>query len=102
VLRSAFMESTLTSGPPVRPECFGNPAKVCPRDGQGFMEPQPSCLPCPVLKSCLQVSLRKYGLVSPPPPSEQITSGLIGFVKRWSDRKLAQHGETGGGADDDQ
>jgi len=88
------MENPSTPNPTTRPECFGNPNKVCPRDSQGLMEPQPSCMPCPAFKSCLQVALCKYGLVAPPPRSEQIASGLLGFVKRWSDKKLGQSGGT--------
>lgn len=83
-----MMEQMTTSDPSARPECFGNPDKVCPRDEDGYMEPQPFCMPCPVFKSCLQVALRKYGLVKAPCRGEQLTSGLIGFMRRWSDRKL--------------
>jgi hypothetical protein len=97
--RECAMEQMQETGSAPRPECFGNPDKVCPRDPDGFMDPQPFCMPCPEFKPCLQVALRKYGLVSPPCRSQQITSGLIGFVKRWSDRKLTQC-RSGGGNDD--
>lgn len=90
------MDDSLTPNPVIRPDCFGNPQKVCPRDRQGFMDPQPACMPCAVFKTCLQVALRKYGLVAPPPRTEQVTSGLLGFVKRWSDRKLDRDGGTDG------
>jgi hypothetical protein len=94
------MEELIDQGSSARPECFGNPNKVCPRDELGFIDPQPFCMPCPVFKTCLQVALRKYGLVAPPCRSEQVTSGLLGFVKRWSDRKLAQRRSADDGNDD--
>lgn len=72
-----------------RPPCFGDPQKVCPRDEGGIMQPQISCLACGVLKSCLQTALRRQGLIAPSVMETPAVSKVTGFIKRWSDQKLA-------------
>ena len=75
-----------------RPGCFGDLDAVCPQDKNGFLQPQAYCLPCPSLKPCLQEALRKKGLIASPSALAQASCGLMGFVKRWSSRKL-NHGK---------
>ncbi len=73
------------------PECFGDGERVCPEDEEGINQPQPDCLPCPVLRSCLQIVMAKRGKIRlvETPPSTKIT----GFLKRWSDQKLSEKKE---------
>jgi hypothetical protein len=69
-----------------RPECFGNGERVCPEDEDGIMQPQKECLPCSHLRECVQTALVRRGkLRIVEPPSTKVS----GFLKRWSDNKLA-------------
>ncbi|MGO9530580.1 MAG: hypothetical protein ACLP3B_05300 [Syntrophobacteraceae bacterium] len=70
------------------PECFGDGERVCPIDEEGIMQPQSECVPCPHLRPCLQSVMVKRGklrIVEAPPCSK-----VTGFIKRWSDQKLAK------------
>ena len=67
-----------SASPGEHPECYGNPERVCPKDEEGIMQPQPGCISCGSLKPCLQTALQRGGL-----------SKVKGFFKRWSDQKLA-------------
>ncbi len=72
-----------------QPECFGDGDKVCPVDEEGIMQPQNGCVPCPHLRACLQSVLVRRGklrIVEDP-----LRSKATGFLKRWSDRKLAKN-----------
>ena len=79
-----------------RPACFGDPDLVCPRDERGFIEPQPECLSCKAVKTCLQMGLRLRGVL-PEPADEASTasSRVTGFLKRWSNQKLAGSNASG-------
>lgn len=68
------------------PPCFGDPNAVCPRDEEGFSQPQAGCLPCEFLRSCLQHALRKQGVIGAPPVVTKVTH----FLRRWSDQKLSR------------
>ena len=70
-------------------DCFGILEKVFPMEDDGLREIVPVCFDCPDRKECLQAALNtEQGLVfrseiierSPP-------IGLIGRLKRWSERK---------------
>jgi hypothetical protein len=71
------------------PECFGDGDRVCPVDEEGIMQPQRECVPCSHLRACLQSVLVRRGklrIVEDPRRSK-----VTGFLKRWSDRKLAKN-----------
>jgi hypothetical protein len=72
------------------PACFGDADVVCPRDEDGIMQPRVDCLRCEALKPCLQHALRKQGLIQDPPPPSPLVSKASSFLKRWSEKKLAQ------------
>ncbi len=76
------------------PSCFGDPAKVCPRDAGGIMQPQVSCLSCQHLKSCLRTALRQQGVIAPSVLEAPAVSKVTGFFKRWSDQKLTPRNTT--------
>jgi hypothetical protein len=76
------------AGPAEHPECYGNPERVCPKDEDGIMQPQPGCISCQSLKPCLQTALQKGGLLAPS-AAAPVVSKVKGFFKRWSDQKLA-------------
>jgi len=71
------------------PECFGDGDRVCPVDEEGIMQPQSECVPCLHLRPCLQsvmVLRGKLRIVEAPSCSK-----VTGFIKRWSDQKLAKN-----------
>ncbi len=72
------------------PSCFGSPAKVCPRDADGVVQPQVSCLSCQHLKLCLRTALRQQGVIAPSVLETPAVSRVTGFFKRWSEQKQAQ------------
>jgi hypothetical protein len=71
------------------PPCFGDPAHVCPMGEDGFIQPQATCLPCRFFKNCLQQALMAVGLISGPSKQNPVVSKTTGFLKRWSNKKLA-------------
>lgn len=73
-----------------RPQCFGDPKEVCPKDEEGIIQPQKTCLSCNFLKKCLQKALVKEGIITDPEARNRIVARTTGFLKRWSDRKLNQ------------
>lgn len=70
------------------PGCYGDPARVCPRDGEGVMQPQSECVACLYVRRCLQAALQKESIIEPS-VAAPAASKVGGFLKRWSDRKLA-------------
>lgn len=80
-------ETHTESESPERPECFGDGQRVCPEDEDGIMQPQQACIPCPHLRSCLQLVLHHRGKIRlvDKPVSRKVT----GFFKRWSSQKLS-------------
>lgn len=83
------------------PHCYGDPARVCPRDGEGVMQPQSECVACLYVRRCLQTALQKESVIEPSVAAPVVTNAVTkmgGFLKRWSDRKLASaasHGKKG-------
>lgn len=71
-----------------RPTCFGDASRVCPRNEDGFIEPQRDCLQCPEVRSCLQAALHSEGVLKASPQAPTVAESPIGrFLKRWSERK---------------
>ena len=87
----AAEDARCASGPDESPECFGNPEKVCPTGEEGFIVPQERCVGCRFLQRCLQLGLQARGVIrvveEPEPPK------VSGFLKRWSDQKIASSGK---------
>jgi hypothetical protein len=75
------------------PSCFGDPCKVCPRDDEGVIQPQPECIGCAWVRTCLQAALKKEGVLKDHPRESQTETRIGRFLKRWSDQKLA-HSES--------
>lgn len=76
-------------GGDVYPVCYGDAGVVCPRDEDGIIQPREECVRCRHQRPCLQSALRQQGLIRPPVSESPVVSRVSGFVKRWSDRKLA-------------
>ena len=72
------------------PSCFGIPEMVCPRDDEGVIQPQPECLQCKAVKSCLRKAVEVQGLIREREPTSPIVFRVTGFLKRWSEHK--RHG----------
>ncbi|MDY6909917.1 MAG: hypothetical protein SWC40_08270 [Thermodesulfobacteriota bacterium] len=72
------------------PSCFGDPRKVCPRDDEGVIQPQPECIGCARVRPCLQAALKKEGVLKDHPRESQTETRIGRFLKRWSDQKLAR------------
>jgi len=71
------------------PECYGDPKLVCPKDERGIIMPQTECLSCCLVTKCLRHALRREGVIRSPLEESPVVSKVSGFLKRWSDRKLA-------------
>jgi hypothetical protein len=71
----------------IRPSCFGDPNRVCPKDDEGMIQPQEACVSCEFLRPCLQQALRKEGLISDTTGQSHLVSRATQFLKRWSNRK---------------
>ena len=70
------------------PWCYGNPDEVCPTGSEGFIEPQEHCAGCKNVRECLQLALQAQGKLRLVQSKE--SSGVSGFLKRWSDKKLSE------------
>lgn len=68
--------------------CFGDPDKVARRNSEGIIEPNQECVGCNVISKCLKKALIKQGILSPPLRERRPVSKLLGFLHRWSERKL--------------
>lgn len=80
---SAGVESDRT-----KPTCFGNADRVCPRNEEGFIEPQADCLRCEHVRACLQAALAAEGtLKAAEVESVEPESSIARFLRRWSERK---------------
>lgn len=76
-----------------KPPCFGDAARVCPRNEDGFIEPQRHCLACPHVRPCLQAALQAEGTLRAEPESAPLAESSLGrFLKRWSERKRGAMG----------
>lgn len=71
------------------PDCFGKMDIVFPMADDGLRCSPESCLACDLKTDCLKTAMnRKEGLKA----REELTdrfykAGMIGFLKRWSDKK---------------
>lgn len=84
------MEATPVKSDPEKPPCFGDAAHVCPRNKDGFIEPQAHCLKCPHVRPCLQIALQAEGTLKVETESVSMAETPLGrFLKRWSERKRA-------------
>ncbi|ROQ90994.1 hypothetical protein [Desulfosoma caldarium] len=87
------MESTPVEPDREKPPCFGDAARVCPRNEEGFIEPQRHCLACPYVRPCLQAALQAEGTLRAKPESAAPAESSLGrFLKRWSERKRSATG----------
>lgn len=75
-----------------RPECFGDAERVCPKDGDGFFQPQVECVGCDWVRRCLQAALEQAGLMRVTPESASAECGMMRFLKRWSAKKRSAEG----------
>jgi hypothetical protein len=76
------------------PTCYGDAAKVCPKDEDGFIQPQPTCLKCTWVRPCLQEALKTQGLWKEEPESTAEIQTPVGrFLRRWSERKRMAAGK---------
>ncbi len=73
----------------VKPECYGDPEKVCPIGERGVIEPNLECLSCAFIKRCLASALQKRGVIATPFKETPVVKKTIGFISRWS--KLKRH-----------
>jgi hypothetical protein len=83
------------SNPKDQPDCFGDWAVAFPLGENGLRTVAADCAGCPVVRPCLaagaegpdgrRMRRERRGLSSPPKPQK----GVAGFLKRWSDRKMA-------------
>lgn len=82
------MEDISVESEKAKPPCFGDAARVCPRNEDGFIEPQRDCLQCPEVRSCLQMALHSQGVLKTSRQESPLAESSIGrFLKRWSERK---------------
>jgi len=74
---------------PKCPDCFGDLATVFPERQSGFRESPPLCFDCPQKTACLRTAMEQ--LAGLKVREEQIDraydSGVIGFLRRWSQKK---------------
>lgn len=68
-------------------ECFGNPERVCPENEKGFIEPNPECVSCEVVATCLRKALESKGILSPSFKEHPLFKRGVGFLRRWSELK---------------
>ena len=92
-----------------RPDCFGDEDTVMPRDAEGFIQPQEACSGCSLLRDCMRAVLdekaeahrekdtrRRKALEEASSTAREgpdALGGVLGFLKRWFDRKLARGGD---------
>ncbi len=74
---------------PGYPDCFGDLDTVFPERESGFRESPPTCFDCPHKTACLRAAMEH--LAGLKVREEQIdrayASGVIGFFRRWSQKK---------------
>ncbi len=79
---------------PERPDCFGELETVFPMGTDGLRASPPACMRCPHKTDCLRAALRGDGghRVRRETVDRAYRSGAIGFLERWSRRKMLQKG----------
>lgn len=75
--------------PKGKPSCFGNSDKVAPRNSDGLIEPNKECVQCEHISDCLKKALQEQGILNPPIRDREPVNRLMGFLRRWSDKKLS-------------
>lgn len=78
-----------------RKDCFGILNNVFPMGNEGLREIVPECFQCPDRKECLQDALKtEQGFQLRSEALDRSSSGgLMGRLKRWSDKKALSKGE---------
>ena len=78
-----------------RKDCFGILDNVFPMGNEGFREIVPECFKCPHRKECLQDALKtEQGFQLRSEALDRSSKGgLMGRLKRWSDKKTLSKGE---------
>jgi hypothetical protein len=71
------------------PQCFGDLDTVFPHRENGFRESPQACFECPHKTACLRAAMERLaGLkVREEQVDRAYESGLIGFMRRWSQKK---------------
>ena len=77
-----------------RPDCFGDLETVFPMGPDGFRESPPGCMQCPHKTDCLRAAVtgKKGETVRREAIDRAYRSGTIGFLERWSRRKMLKQG----------
>lgn len=77
-----------------RKDCFGILDNVFPMGNEGLREIDPECFKCPDRKECLQDALKtEQGFELRSEALDRSSSGgLMGRLKRWSDKKALSKG----------
>ncbi len=78
-----------------KPDCYGNPEKVCPIGEKGVIDPNLECLRCTFIKSCLTSALQKRGILATPVKEKPIIKKTVDFLNRWSRLKRKSAGRGG-------
>jgi len=78
-----------------RKDCFGILDNVFPMGNEGLRAIVPECFECPDRKECLQDALKtKQGFQLRSEVLDRSSAGgVIGRLKRWSDKKALSKGE---------
>ncbi|OQY43454.1 MAG: hypothetical protein B6240_12395 [Desulfobacteraceae bacterium 4572_87] len=78
-----------------RKDCYGILDNVFPMGNEGLREIVPECFKCSDRKECLQTALEtKQGFQLRSEVLDRSSSGgLMGRLKRWSDKKALSRGE---------
>ena len=80
-----------------RKDCFGILDNVFPMGNEGFREIVPECFKCSERKECLQAALQtEQGFELRSEALDRSSSGgLMGSLKRWSDKKALSKRQKG-------
>jgi hypothetical protein len=83
-----------------QPECFGQLDTVFPMGKDGLRHSPETCLECQHKTECLRTGLKgKAGLeVHAEHVDRSYDSGMIGFVERWSQKKVIDRRKNGPGS----
>ena len=79
----------MSGADPQYPDCFGDLETVFPQRENGFRESPTTCFECPHKTACLRAAME--ALAGLKVREEQVDraydAGVIGFLKRWSQKK---------------
>ena len=90
------------SAPPEKPGCFGELDTVFPMGADGLRASPPQCMQCPHKTACLRAAVqgKKGTTVRREAIDRAYRSGAIGFLERWSRRKMLAKGAKDPGHED--